>query len=200
MVWLFILRLSARTLSGLVGKLDSLPLSLHPPSVSTGIFSIGVFFNKVRRSTPWPFVKIFEYSAPLLGVPFDFLMYPTFLDGVLKWYGENCGRFSSDLVWDSVPIFWRYPSFFWVASLLQPPCPCGDLLGFLSLVSLCQRGSKILGGTAPLLQVMSWEVFSLTSCFVFLQQISYPRALFPALQLDYFGGLVSSPLSRGGDN
>ena len=114
------------------------------------------------------------------------------LEGVPKWYGETCGHFWRDLVWQSVPISCQYPSGWQVASILQPRCPWCGLMGFLFLVSLCQRGSKIIGGTDPCLQAMSWKVFSLPYCFIFLWQRRSWWSLFPALQLDFFDIIISS--------
>ena len=42
----------------------------------------------------------------------------------------------------------------------------GFLVGFLSLGSLFDRVSEVIGNTALLLRAMSWEVFSLHSVFV----------------------------------
>ena len=92
-------------------------------------------------------------------------MSPTCLEGVTKW--------SDELVIISA----RYglpapPTFLLVSTidvgLIFPDRFFGGSCEFFSLVSLCPRGSRILGGTAPLWQVMYREVFSLTSCFVFM--------------------------------
>ena len=57
-------------------------------------------------------------------------------------------------------------SFCWVDILLF-----SRLAGFFGIFlvskgSLFYRSSEILGGTDPRLRAMSWEFFSLTSCFV----------------------------------
>ena len=75
----------------------------------------------------------------------------------------------------------------WVASVLKMCYPCGGIIVFQSLISLGQRVPEILRGTSPRLQEISWEVFYLHSCFVFLKRKSSPRDLFPYLRRDFFG-------------
>ena len=83
-------------------------------------------------------------------------MFTTILDGVPKFSGEHYGQFTHNLFWNYVPIFLRFPSCCQVSLILQPLCPWGGLVGFLSIVSLYQRGYIIIGGTDPRLQAMSW--------------------------------------------
>ena len=57
-------------------------------------------------------------------------------------------------------------SCIWVSIFL-----CSSLAGFFGILfvpksSLVSRGSNITGWNAPRLGAMSWEVFSLASCFV----------------------------------
>ena len=88
---------------------------------------------------------------------------------------------ASEMVWWNLRSFPRMPdclihqylisnifSYSRVASLLRPRYPCVGLVGFSYFVSLGQRGSKIFGGAVLRLIVISGEVFSLPSCFVFM--------------------------------
>ena len=85
---------------GLVDKVAYPPISFLMFPSRLAIFSIRFFFDKVRRPTTFPFGKIFEDSALLLGVPFDCIMAPMFFlgGGVPKWSGETCGRSPRNLV------------------------------------------------------------------------------------------------------
>ena len=108
--------------------------------------------------------------------PFKGSTYPTFLERVTKWSSETCGCFSDIwLAWFTnllggllachrVAVF--QAALLWRRS-------CGN---FLFLVSLCQRSSKIFGGTDPRLREIYWEEFSLYSWFVFLWQRRFRRA------------------------
>ena len=190
---LFGIALASATLLGVVRQ-GSFSFHIFPGvSITVGYLPYwGFLFCKVSLPTPWPFRKIFEDSALSLGVPCSFLMAPTFSERVPKWYGETCRCFPCDLVWDFVPIFCWYPSCCWISSLLQLCCPCGGLMGFSSLFSLWKRGSKITRETSPRLREISWEVFSMPYCFVFMRQQSSRWDIFPALWRDFFYSRVSS--------
>ena len=111
-------------------------------------------------------------------------MYLTSLEGVPKWSENLWGYFLSlEISARSDEFFFPTDhlgglwSCFWADILLHyclafffPLHYC--LAGFFGLLLvpkgfLVSRGSGILGGTAPQLQAMSWEVFSLTSCLIF---------------------------------
>ena len=78
--------------------------------------------------------KNLEDSAPFLVVPLNYLISPTFSKGVPKWSVETCRCFPHNLVWESVPIFRRSPSFHRFASSIWMLCPFIGILGFLSLI------------------------------------------------------------------
>ena len=56
-----------------------------------------------------------------------------------------------------------------VASIVRPRCCCGGLVGFLvSRFPGSKMAPKLLEGLLRILRDMSWEVFSLRSCFLFM--------------------------------
>ena len=92
MVCIFILRLSARPFSGLVGEADFPPISLHPPSGAAGICPLWDYLvlQDVKSNTLdicflWILIRVRSgqyFEGFSFEGPFDGLLLPTFSEGV----------------------------------------------------------------------------------------------------------------------
>ena len=77
----FVLRLPVWPFSGLVGEADSTPIFIWYVYHDWHLTLIGIYFIFTGYSpTPFIFEEIFKDSAPFLGVPFNLLMDPAFLE------------------------------------------------------------------------------------------------------------------------
>ena len=168
-VFVFILRLSVQPFSGLVSEAASPSISLHLSSGAADICPLLWIFNKVRSPTPWHLRKILIFPLRTWGFSFEFCVSSIFQSRHQRRW-STCLYFPRELSLsfcsDTLGILISCRQLF---QIFQPRYPCGDIVGFSFPVSLCPRGSIILGWTAPFLRAMSWEVFSLTSYFVVLR-------------------------------
>ena len=165
MLYIFSLCLSARPFLGLVGKVASTSIFLQPPSGAAGIcplvfyivtsfivqhldYLLFLYYQKC------PICKVSWRLCSVLESPSDGLMSRLFRRGFQNGL-VNLLSFLCNL---ACLIQWYIFSVLCcchqVASLLQPLYPFNYLVGFLSIIYLCQRGSKILGGTDPRLREM----------------------------------------------
>ena len=173
---IFILRLSARPLLGLVGELDYSPINFTLTFWNGWRLPIigGFKFYKVLRPTPWTFVKILRALICTSG------FHRLFTSDVFKRKLQRCRRtcwlFLSDLAW----LFRLISSF--RSPLLLPGFCCSfnhDVLAVVSSIfSPVCSGYKVLGDTASLLWAISGEVFSLPSIIVVTWQRRYRGAVF----------------------
>ena len=159
-----ILHLSVHPFSGLVCEAASSPIKITPAFWCVWNIPVGV----IALYNTWTFGKISRDLLRYCGFPFDCSCLP---------FSEEALNMSENLMTISA----RSGEFiyFWivltVSSLVSgllsivPLFSGGIFTGYwLSLMSLCVRGSKVLRRTAPQLQDMSWKVFSLTSGFIIL--------------------------------
>ena len=171
-----VLRLSAQPYSRLVGDVVPLTVSLHPPSGAAGICLLGLFCLIGLLQTPWTFGENLRTPLHYWGFPFPIFFVRHFSGGSSEVVGgfyltgishTRCLGFPS--TWSSL---W-YPLLF--LGWYFPPLSSGGFLWDL----VCPKRFPVFSGlqnsweTAPLLQAMSWEVFSLTSCLLFQWQIIY---------------------------
>ena len=163
-VYIFVVRSSVQTFSGLVSEVASPPRSLHPPSMVVGICPL-VFFTRWIPNT-LSFLQKIEDSSLFLRVPL--LNYDV---NFFSERGSEVAGFFHCLLRKSYRVFssvWSTDHIIGVSSYIRVAISlCSSLEGFYRLFlvpkdSLFSRGSKILREIAPRLQAMSWEVFSLT--------------------------------------
>ena len=128
-------------------------------------------------TTPWNFRKIFKYSTPFLGVTYDFLMALTFLEEAPKWSANLVSVSARAGLYNILGVIL---SCWWGAEINRPLFYGGVYAGsYSSLNSLIPLGCfGFLRRNYPWMREMSWEVFSLPSCFVYrdgegLNGISY---------------------------
>ena len=182
-VWIFVLKFPARPLSGLVGDASSPPIKFTPtfwhrwylPIVGIFIFTRCVVQHLGFLEKYWGLLSVIGGSTSNFSVSDAF--------GGRSEAVEKIDVNFHVMWWvSSVIPSRRYPLFFPGRGGIRPLFSSSIFTGCRPLVSLSDRGYKVLGGTASWLRAMSWEVFSMPSCFVVLRRRRSQRAIFHSFQ------------------
>ena len=141
---------------------------------TVGICKFVYIFYKLRCSTPWYFGKILRSPLRSWGFQYNFL-HPMFLEYDPKFSVNLVCSFHANWTWGSVPAFWFSHILFSGLRFTSTALSFRRYLGILCV----KRGSKVLGGTASILQAMYGEVLSLPSIIVVLIWRRYRQSVFP---------------------
>ena len=195
----FFLWFSAQPFLGLVGE------AFYPPIVSyciqngyhPTIFRI-VWFYRVCHPTSSPFDKD-QGLLSILGGYASTCCVQNILRRLWSCRRFRC-QFLREMVFVLSNILGVFRSYRRVADFIRQILSGGALVRLSSLGYLCDRGLGFIWGTAFHLQEMTWEVFSLTYCYVVWQQRRSLGIYSLIFNWIYFGGRISYLFCRGGDN
>ena len=137
-VWIFILRLSERPFSGLVGEAASPSIILHPPSGAAGIYPLlGFLLYELCSPTPWIFGNVTRSLLHNWGFHFNWLLFSQHFLRRLRRCWRTCLHFLRELALQFYPDpFDVIVSGCLIFQHLQPQCICGYLVSFFP----CTKG------------------------------------------------------------